>query len=477
MVYTLTTTNSGAGDGTYSLTDELTFGAGITIDSVALVNTAPGTIVPNAAWDGLGDHRSGHRSADRRRDPPAGRPTHSYTVTVVFAAPATVPPADADCVIEPGESGSGLRNESTLTGESGEQTDEACAELPTTEFDKNLDVVVANGDGTYTLTYLLTVERTGNGPNYDLTDTLLYGDAVTVESIEVTSAPAGVADQPGLRRRHRHAGGRRHFHPRRRDAHLHRHGGRLDRGVRDHVRELRLHADDGRDRHRVHEHGVDDRQRRRRDRRRCEPPPAEPDVDKGVTSGPTPLGDGQYQITYDITVTNPGAGIGEYDITDVLSYGDGITVVSAAVANTTPGTITVNAGWNGGTDTVVVDDEPIEAATVAGPAIHVYTATVVVEAESSLAPAAADCDAGDGEPEHRLGQQRHDHHQRRRPRGRGLLGDADHRVRQGTRLQRPERRRHVHADLRADGDPQRLTTTRTCSPTRCNTAMRSPSTP
>ena len=35
MVYTLTATNSGAGDGTYSLTDELTFGAGITIDSVS----------------------------------------------------------------------------------------------------------------------------------------------------------------------------------------------------------------------------------------------------------------------------------------------------------------------------------------------------------------------------------------------------------------------------------------------------------
>src|SRR5690606_10966667 len=53
-----------------------------------------------------------------------------------------------------------------------------------------------NGDGTYTVTYSLTVTRTGDGPNYRLTDELRYGDAVTVVGQPTVTAPAGVTPNP-----------------------------------------------------------------------------------------------------------------------------------------------------------------------------------------------------------------------------------------------------------------------------------------
>ena len=53
--------------------------------------------------------------------------------------------------------------------------------------------VTPNGDGTFTLVYELTVERTGTGAPYTLTDELLYGPEVTVDSVVVTSTtPAGL---------------------------------------------------------------------------------------------------------------------------------------------------------------------------------------------------------------------------------------------------------------------------------------------
>ena len=147
----------------------------------------------------------------------------------------------------------------------------------------------------------------------------------------------------------------------------------------------------------------------------CQPPPAEPDVDKAVTSGPTPLGNGQYQITLRHHGHQPRRGhrrvrprrraqlrrrhhrdLGRRREHDAWhDHGQ--------------------PGWDGGTDTVVVDDQPIEAATVAGPAMHVYTATVVVEAEADLTPEAADCDPATGNPNTGSGQHRHDHDQRRGP--------------------------------------------------------------
>ena len=70
--------------------------------------------------------------------------------------------------------------------------------MPTTEFDKELVSSVPNGDGTFTVTYELTVTRTGDDDPYTLTDTLQYGGAVTIDSVTITGSPAGVTTNPGF---------------------------------------------------------------------------------------------------------------------------------------------------------------------------------------------------------------------------------------------------------------------------------------
>ena len=110
---------------------------------------------------------------------------------MVVTIPAGLTPAAADCDLEAGEAGTGLRNTTTLSGDFPD-TDDACVPAPTTTFTKELVSVTANGDGTFTLVYELTVTRTGNGEPYTLTDQLQYGDAVTVDDVTITGAPAGV---------------------------------------------------------------------------------------------------------------------------------------------------------------------------------------------------------------------------------------------------------------------------------------------
>ncbi|KRC42028.1 hypothetical protein ASE15_18765, partial [Oerskovia sp. Root22] len=54
-------------------------------------------------------------------------------------------------------------------------------------------------------------------------------------------------------------------------------------------------------------------------------------VDKTISSGPTPNGDGTWTITYDLVATNTGSAAGDYDLSDRLHYGEGIEITSAAV--------------------------------------------------------------------------------------------------------------------------------------------------
>src|SRR5690606_37756460 len=127
---------------------------------------------------------------------PGNPVVHAYTVTVTVAVPANLTPDAADCTLGPEESGTGLSNDAALMGAAGESTADACVELPTTAFDKAVVTLEPNGDGTYTVTYSLTVTRTGDGPNYRLTDELRYGDAVTVVGQPTVTAPAGVTPNP-----------------------------------------------------------------------------------------------------------------------------------------------------------------------------------------------------------------------------------------------------------------------------------------
>ena len=176
-------------------------------------------------------------------------------------------------------------------------------------------------------------------------------------------------------------------------------------------------------------------------------------VDKEITSGPTPTGSGLYEIEYTLTVENSGAAPDVYDLTDALEYGIGMTIISSEVVNTTPGTIAVNPAWNGIGNTTVVAGEDIAAATSSGPAVHVYTVTVVVDIPVDIDPAAADCTTDPGEGGTGLSNTA------------ALTGGTDASedtecaevpstdVDKAITAHRRQRRRQLHADLHVDGHP------------------------
>jgi LPXTG-motif cell wall-anchored protein len=117
----------------------------------------------------------------------------------------------------------------------------------------------------------------------------------------------------------------------------------------------------------------------------CAPLPSIATV-KSVASGPTTNSDGSWTITYNIAVTNSGAGAGVYDMSDTLAFGTGISVVSAGVTSSPAGATLAAPAWNGTTNSPI-----ITARTIAAGATETYTVTVRASAPGGVPAAAKDC--------------------------------------------------------------------------------------
>ncbi len=259
---------------------------------------------------------------------------------------------------------------------------------PAVTIVKSAGVPVSTGGGQYEITYTITVGNTGSAGVYDLTDTLQFGDGITVDSATVVNeVPGTVATNAGW-------------------------DGATDSTV---AAEVAIDYDA------THVYVVtvlatvdpavaiptgvlcpppgsgqnggfantatvtmdddtvsDDA---------CVPPPT-PDVEiaKRVTSGPTLEDDGTYTIVYQVSVTNISNGVGLYDLVDELQFGGGIDVLSATIANTIPGTITTLATWNGEDQTLAVDNASITAG-----GVHTYVVTANADALALTTPAAGEC--------------------------------------------------------------------------------------
>lgn len=112
------------------------------------------------------------------------------------------------------------------------------------------------------------------------------------------------------------------------------------------------------------------------------------EVDKQVVSGPTVHDDGSVDVVYGITVTNTAGVPHRYQLDDRLEFAAGVAVVSASAVNDVPGTVSVSSTWDGVADTVLVADQPIAPA-----GVHRFTVTVRVADPSDVAAELRDCDA------------------------------------------------------------------------------------
>ena len=398
--YDLTVDNVGAAALTYDLTDTLRFGLGVAVVSATVANTTPGSVITNPDWDGLTvlDIVLGQLLA--------ADSSHVYRVTATAsideqAASAT----SSDCTLSGTETGTGFRNDTALTyvpGVTGPVTGptldaDACAPFPLISLAKALDgTPVENGDGTTTVSFDITVTNTGAGAGtYDLTDTLRFGTGVAIvaASAAVANTTPGsittsatwdgvtdttvVTDEPI-------AGSAAHVY-------------RVTVTVTtDPATATTASSDCTLD---TGETGTGFRNDsslvtngETLDADACAPF-AIVSIVKTLVGTPAYDGVGGATIEYDLTVTNSGAGATSYDLTDELQFGVGATVISATIANTTPGTITTDPAWDGLVNLTVVTVEPIAATTT-----HVYRVTVTATIDSSTATTtSSDCTLDQGE--------------------------------------------------------------------------------
>jgi hypothetical protein len=188
IAYEVSVANTSPGRSSYDLDDHLQFGAGITLAGApTVVNTIPGGVAVDSAWNGT----SSTRIVSGLSIP--GSATHLYRVTAKSAASGALNAAAADCTLDAGEPGTGLRNTASVTATVASPSAVACAALPAVSIAKTVSSgPTTNADGSWTISYGITATNNGGAPGpYDLSDTLNFGSGVSVRSATVTSSPAG----------------------------------------------------------------------------------------------------------------------------------------------------------------------------------------------------------------------------------------------------------------------------------------------
>ncbi|WP_407320272.1 hypothetical protein UQW22_07420 [Isoptericola halotolerans] len=404
IVYDLVAENVGGEAGDYDLTDRLQYGEGIEITEAGVV-TAPDGVTTNDGWTGLGDEGAAANVVAEDVTLEAEQ-VHTYQVEVTVEMDEdTIDPAALECPPPgSGESG-GLANSTALDHNGIVAEDDVCAALPLIVMDKELseDSPVANGDGTWTITYDVVAENIGAATgDYDLSDELQYGEGIDILESAVVSAPDGVSTNSGWTGRGA-AGAPENVIVA---------GESLDAGA-SHTFQVEVVAsldletvtaetlecpepgsgESGgfaNTAELVHngEVQVDEA---------CTEPPLI-DIAKSITGAVAPVegDDGVYDATYELEVTNRGPGAGEYDLTDTLTWGTGITVVGIQdVTSDVEDSVGVNDGFDGVDDTLIVEGQSIAGADGAA-VVHTYTVTVRYAADLSdvVLPDTDECTSG-----------------------------------------------------------------------------------
>jgi uncharacterized repeat protein (TIGR01451 family) len=405
ITYDLVATNTGGAAGEYDVRDQLRYGNGINVESADVITT-PAGVTAEAGWTGQGgDIKDAENLIAGGINLDAGG-THTYQVQVVVSLDrAVVTPADLTCPAPGSGDNGGLANTVELEHNGETSDDEACAPLPLIEITKSLSgavTPVAGQDGVYDVTYEVTATNRGPGAGvYDLDDTLAPGDGVTIVGIQdvTTDAPASVGINPGFDG----VGDVRIVTGQPID------GAGTAPVVHTYTVTVRYSADlsdvqipdtdtcttgDGstvpgglNNTATIGWNGIEDSDDE------CVRP-GKPTLDKALVSA-NPVGDGKWEVVYDLTVGNVGTEATTYDLDDELLFAPVITVDSVEV--TGPDGVTVNEGFDGATDQRIATDVSIIGLDDDGYAPHVYRVTVVANVPLHFADGDVE-DDGTGSP-------------------------------------------------------------------------------
>src|SRR4029077_4819730 len=122
---------------------------------------------------------------------------HTYHVIVTFAVAGAMTTAARDCVLVTGEAGTGTLNSASVSSALGSNTSSDCARIPDPVVSLHKTISAGptrNADGTWTITYSVTVATTGHGPGaYSLNATFSFGAGVAVTNVSLTTSPVGLA--------------------------------------------------------------------------------------------------------------------------------------------------------------------------------------------------------------------------------------------------------------------------------------------
>jgi hypothetical protein len=183
VTYTIIVTNTGGETGTYNLTDTPNFDDDISINSAFYTSTAAGiaggAIVGATPWTLASDQ------------PINAGNTDTYTLTVNVTLGLTDGQGSDTytlCGANGGvpQAGEGLFNQADLDLDDDgtpELSDDACGDLPAIVLDKAFVSAVDQGNGTFDVTYTITVDNNGGATGeYDLSDTPSFDDDVSINS-------------------------------------------------------------------------------------------------------------------------------------------------------------------------------------------------------------------------------------------------------------------------------------------------------
>ncbi len=357
VVYSVVVTNPSAiAAGDYDLSDALQIPASVTpSDQSAQWRVLPaGALNPIAGW--TGDAPNTTLATDRAIDPSA---QHEYLLAVTYTiadGTSFAPGGPLDC--DTTSANRAFLNKATLNSETDRY---ACAEPAKPTFSKVADgaTPVVGNDGQWDVSYQLTVSNPSSSQlYYDLNDTPVMPPNVTLVSgptITAWSTPPGETALPienmAIAPNSAHE---------------------FTVTVRVEVSPAATSGDltcDGEPGSGIVNGAVVTSSGQTIPDEDCVSIPLPNIKHTKTVSSVSQNPDGTWNIEYTITVNDPGTVPGLYTLRDATAFGPGITYDPADASVTGPGD--VNANWNGTTDTLIVENNPMEP-----PLTHYFTVTI-----------------------------------------------------------------------------------------------------